>query len=667
MVAILINYGVIIVITLSAVLLSVAFLLKNKDRVKAITVAVIAIAGAVAQLYLFAFNFIFISNMDNDLIGQHSITGIVENVRGTTYGTTNLQIRISDSSTLPIGRKISISDSPVEIEPGDEISCNIVVNNMGIRDLQNYIDGIFISSIFDGEMNIIGKGNGIPYFFSSIQSGLSDRIGRHMSEEGAGVAAAITYGDRAGLPYEIQLDFRSSGLSHVLVVSGLHLSTLCGLLLFVMFKITRNKYIVYPMLILIVIFYTLLCGIRLSIVRAAFVVIMLSISKLFSRRADSYTSLGLAVLAVTIINPYSSVDLSLLLSLFATVGIIYGNELWAPIHRRIYKFNRYLASVVGAALTSAAAILATMPVFAAIGEGFSLLSIPANLIVVLLSTPIIGITLLGIAATFLPTLQLAEFIFRLDELLIEILLYIAEFVSNIEWQFIHFNGEYPFVVLLIAFTTGFLVSIFYNQKHALLSGSIVAVIAIMFYYITDYNVIHVAVVGETQNPAIVLTKNTEASVIYRGTKSNNDEIYRYLSNRNIRKISDIIDISDGESSLELEALNIYNFDETKCNTDTLTIMDNISIVMRKQPDSNISLIDIAGFNLAISSGEADYADYGIQDLVVAGSSKQYSIETEMLFARKPSVCIDFSANTVLPHDDIISFRIRPNSFYTVEE
>ncbi len=666
MVAILTDIGLIVVFILSVAFLIVAFLIRKNNKVTAITISIIVAAAAVAQLYLALFNSIYIGGKEQLPTGLQMVEGVVEETRGNVHGTTVVTIKTTQSDAIPNGRLISINDCPEEIMEGQIISCNIIVNDTGVADLDYYIDGIFISAVYSDGLGIISQGNGIGYYFSSLQTSLTQRVLPYLTPENSGVAAAITYGDRTGLPYEIVLDFSKAGLSHVLVVSGLHLSILCGILLFLLRRVTKNRYIIYPVLILTVILYTLLCGVRLSIVRAAFVVVMLSVSKLISKRADSYTSLGLAILVVTLLNPYSAIDLSLLLSLFATVGILYANEAYFISLFTLKKKNRYLYALISAAVTSIAAIIATMPVFAALGGGFSLLAIPANIVIVLLTTPIIATVLLGIVTTFLPLTQFSAFIFKIAEVLIDALTGIARFVANIEWQFINFNGDYPFIVLLIAFSVGFLLSLVYRPQQVILGGAIIVAVGIISYYILDYNMLHVAVVGETQNPVIVITKNSDAAVIYRGTKSNNDEVERYLSKLNIRKIDYIVDISHSDSSLSLTSENIYVFEEQDLFSTELTIMDNVTITLRKQPNSNVSLLDIAGFNVAMASGEVDFSSYGRQDLVVAGSSKQHNIETVMLFTRKPTAGIDYKADVVLPFEDIVTFKIKPDRSYVIE-
>lgn len=49
-----------------------------------------------------------------------------------------------------------------------------------------------------------------------------------MNEDAGGVLAAMTVGDRNHLSSALRSAYRGAGLSHVLVVSGMHVSILCG-------------------------------------------------------------------------------------------------------------------------------------------------------------------------------------------------------------------------------------------------------------------------------------------------------------------------------------------------------------------------------------------------------------------------------------------------------
>ncbi len=662
MIAILTDIGVFILLILVGLLFATSAFLYSRRPVTSLTIMVIAISAIFAQLYLMLFNNVII-DMDDVSSGTHNITGIVISTDSSAYATSEIEVKIISSETLSKGTVIGISQAPI-VDVGDMISCTVDIMTNTVNDTYDLRNGVFITGIYAGNMSVISNGHGREIFFLQIQTWLTEIINTYLSPEIAGVAAALVYGDRTGLEYSILKNFSRSGLSHVLVVSGLHLSILSAILLPVFNKILRKKVIVYSALILFVIFYTLLCGVRLSVLRAAFVVIMISVSNIISRRADTYSSLGLGALLITLTNPYSSVDLSLLLSLFATIGILYGNDLFKPIMARIKTFNRHIAWLISITLTTCLAIVATMPVFAAIEDGFSLLAVPANILSALLVAPIISFILIGLLLGGLGISPLAEVAFTFAEALITLLLSTANAISNIEWQYINFVGGFPFVLMLIAFSVGVVVFLNDRPYYAVISGVIIVLFGAVSYNILDHDTIHLAVVGDTLNPVIVMTKNNEAAVIYRATKSNNDAVIEYLNARNIDGIDSIIDISHAESTLDLTADVIVKFNESQHYTNSLTILDNVVVELRRQENSNVCLLNVGGVTATISSGETDYEGYSAQTLVVAGSYELRNFDSEYVFAKKPSVIIASNVD-MLSTDDFNEFWIRPYHSYMI--
>ncbi len=61
-----------------------------------------------------------------------------------------------------------------------------------------------------------------------LQKRLSAALRQGMAAGPAGVLAAMVTGDRTHLSSALRTAYRGAGLSHVLVVSGMHVSILCG-------------------------------------------------------------------------------------------------------------------------------------------------------------------------------------------------------------------------------------------------------------------------------------------------------------------------------------------------------------------------------------------------------------------------------------------------------
>ena len=78
-----------------------------------------------------------------------------------------------------------------------------------------------------------------PPFTAVLEKAASDLRGRVVAKinavlppDEAGITAAIVAGDRSGIRQEITENYRNSGLAHILSISGLHLSMLAGLIIY---------------------------------------------------------------------------------------------------------------------------------------------------------------------------------------------------------------------------------------------------------------------------------------------------------------------------------------------------------------------------------------------------------------------------------------------------
>lgn len=144
---------------------------------------------------------------------------------------------------------------------------------------------------------------------------------RMPGEEGA-VLCAMLLGEKQEIPDELDSAFRSSGLPHLLVVSGLHLTLVVGAV-FAALRLCRLRgrpRVVLTMLVTLL--YMQLVGLTPSVMRAGTMCLIMLIGRLFRRRADGLNSLGAALLLLLLICPHAWRDIGLQLSFGATFGVL---------------------------------------------------------------------------------------------------------------------------------------------------------------------------------------------------------------------------------------------------------------------------------------------------------------------------------------------------------
>ena len=96
--------------------------------------------------------------------------------------------------------------------------------------LDDYADGIALSAEYLSGMLRLGPSESFRARTARLQAALSRALRKGMAENTGGVLAAMVVGDRSHLTTTLRSAYRGAGLSHVLVVSGLHVTIFCGLL-----------------------------------------------------------------------------------------------------------------------------------------------------------------------------------------------------------------------------------------------------------------------------------------------------------------------------------------------------------------------------------------------------------------------------------------------------
>jgi competence protein ComEC len=235
---------------------------------------------------------------------------------------------------------------------------------------------------------------------------------------------ALLLGQRRMIPRDEYDRFAQTGVAHLLAVSGLHLGIIVGLFFGGWFFLLRRVPVLThaglaPVLALLltvppVTGYALLCGGSIPTLRALIMFLALAAALVLSRGRDLPSALALAALVILVVEPWAVAEVSFQLSFFAVAGIVI---CYRPLYRLIplagndqdrpWTWSRRLGRVFwGWACVSLAATLATLPWIAWHFHRLSLISLPANLIIVPL-VAMIALPLGLIALAMMPLFGLA--------------------------------------------------------------------------------------------------------------------------------------------------------------------------------------------------------------------------------------------------------------------
>ena len=220
-----------------------------------------------------------------------------------------------------------------------------------------------------------------------LRSFISASHGSESAEEG--VLAAMVLGDKSALPRQLRDTYSVSGASHILALSGLHLSIIY--LLLMRLTLGRQRFWLSQILVVLGIWaYALLTGLSVSVVRAA---VMLTVYSLFSfggRKNAPLAVLSSTAMIMLLVDSSTLFDIGFQLSFMAMLGILLFHPLfigmvsakWMMRHRPV----KWLYELLG---VSVAAQLGTAPLVAFYFGRFSTWFMLTNIIVVPLATLIL--------------------------------------------------------------------------------------------------------------------------------------------------------------------------------------------------------------------------------------------------------------------------------------
>lgn len=287
---------------------------------------------------------------------------------------------------------------------------------------------------------------------------------------------ALVVGDDAGLDPGLAADFRATGLTHLLAVSGTNLTLVVGFLLLAgrwCGVRGRGHYVVGA---LGIVGFVLLARTEPSVVRAAAMGSVALVGMGVDGRRRGPRALGVAVVGLLLVDPRWAVSVGFALSAAATAGIL----LVAPGFRDALAtwVPRWLAEAVAIPL---AAQLACTPLVAAISGQVSLVAVAANLAV----APVIGpATVLGLAGGLLGLLwsPLGQLCGTLAAWCVAWLVAVARRGADLPTAAVEWGTDAAALLLLTLLTAGLtlvLPGLLRTRLRGLACGCLVAVVVLV--------------------------------------------------------------------------------------------------------------------------------------------------------------------------------------------
>ena len=264
-----------------------------------------------------------------------------------------------------------------------EISLAKAAVNPGLFDYRLYLKTRGINTLGKANVwhfSITGHGNPVTTFLAEIRQRFSLRLDGEMGREEKGLLIGMLFGDKSYLDEETIEAFRKNGTTHVLAVSGIHVT----IIYLCMDRLLRRRKTPLSSLLsaCLLLIYAALSCFSPSVVRAVVMIVLHLFSRHLYRRYDLTCSAAFSAMLFLLHNPYMLFNTGFQLSYLAVFTMAFllpfaDNTLEKLAeYRRYHKLYLILKIFVPVAVIQAGMIPATAFLFQYISFAAFLVNVP---------------------------------------------------------------------------------------------------------------------------------------------------------------------------------------------------------------------------------------------------------------------------------------------------
>lgn len=259
-----------------------------------------------------------------------------------------------------------------------------------------------------------------------------------MPEYHAAILAGMLFGGYGGIPQEIVADFATTGIVHILSVSGSHIALVVGVITAIGAIVTKRIPLppkVVPLFAaLFVTGYAVFCGLTPPVLRSLVMGLIALLAVYFEREKDASNALLVSALGMVSYQPALLYDLSFQLSFASTAGLVFLN------HKTTVTLLKILPSwLAKLSAVTISAQLGVLPFIAWYFNSFSLSSLLANVVIVPMIEGLVILGLGGAMAGFIIP-GMGKIIMVFCSLLIGTVIQCNQWLAAVPWAKVYIPG-----------------------------------------------------------------------------------------------------------------------------------------------------------------------------------------------------------------------------------
>lgn len=423
----------------------------------------------------------------------------------------------------------------------------------------SYLKGI---TLIDEEKDVIRSA------IYDVKNKIKENIFKIFNEEDAGVVLLMLTGDKSKIDKSIKKLFSDNGISHILAISGLHLSIL-GLMLF---ELLRKKFSIKKSALAVSIFiflYGIMIDASATSLRAILMLYIRFFSLYLGRSYDSKNTLYILCILSLLIRPYLLFNAGFLFSYVAVFAlnldyIIYDSNInEKEVNDKLDLINKEIDSSKKVEIIEKKRVYIKVPSIVMLTLfifpitiynyfDYPTYSILLNLIVIPLMTFVLLFSVIGVMVSFL-NIYIARFVVGIVHYILVLYKMLCEIVLKLPCNSINFGKPNQFVVFIFYLTLA-LIYIYLKKKNdidkdtlyddikkerykIIFKKSILSVIGIIFIIVLSF--IHIkydykmSFISVGQGDGIII-QNKDNIISIDGGSSSNNSLNEYILTPNLK-------------------------------------------------------------------------------------------------------------------------------------
>lgn len=515
--------------------------LSSKSRITCVLLSL-----AIGFVWLRIFSAIFLFNADF-LDGEHlAVRGKITDITPYESGYAKYELKIEKTNQFPATRAVLYAKGNSDLRENDIISAAAQCESANKNDRAAYYKSEGVSMLLTAyePPALVEKGR-LP-----ISSALAKSAESKLSEESGAMLSAMLFGKKDNLSAELAYNSTRSGIRHIFVVSGMHITIISGALLSLLRKLRLKRQIANSLALVGVWAAVLFTGAGIPSVRAGIMMSCLLIGGLFFKKSDSLNSLMISAIIICFMNPFAITSASFLLTFSSTCGVVlFSRKLKDWLTKRIKTENRIIQSVLGTLSVTLAANVGMFPATLLIFKGVSLAAPITNILILPVMTAVL---LLGLLLTVFGEIYgLGSAVSFVLEWLLTGIRWVSGLIAEFRYSYLGLN--YDYVRLWAILSAAFLILVFVIMKsrkevlRAVPCCFAALLISFCVYSLYNRSDITIKVLGDDEIKSVAVRyRGVSVGIILEGGDYAAKDIGEYFQSVNIDNISCLADL-EGKS------------------------------------------------------------------------------------------------------------------------